>query len=161
MLGWREVPVAPDTADVGPSARSVMPHFAMLFVTGIPGSDGTVPAGIELDRLTFCLRKRAERESAVAGCGMYFPSLSARTLVYKGMLTTGQLPAFFADLTDERLLSAIALVHSRFSTNTFPSLAAGPPVPLRGAQRRDQHDPGQPQPDARPRGTAGVRPDSR
>ena len=52
---------------------------------------------------------------------MYFPSLSARTLVYKGMLTTAQLPAFFSDLTDERLASAIALVHSRFSTNTFPS----------------------------------------
>src|SRR5207248_4495978 len=55
------------------------------------------------------------------GCGTYFPSLSARTLVYKGMLTTGQLPAFFPDLTDPRVASAIALVHSRFSTNTFPS----------------------------------------
>jgi glutamate synthase (NADPH/NADH) large chain len=121
VLGWRDVPVAPDAAEVGPSARSVMPHFAMLFVAGLPGTDGVLPAGIELDRLTFCLRKRAERESGVAGCGVYFPSLSARTLVYKGMLTTGQLPAFFTDLTDERLVTAIALVHSRFSTNTFPS----------------------------------------
>ncbi len=121
VLGWRDVPIAPDWADVGPSARSVMPHFSMLFVTGLPAADGTVPAGIDLDRLTFGLRKRAERDSGVAGCGVYFPSLSARTMVYKGMLTTSQLPAFFTDLTDERLLSAIALVHSRFSTNTFPS----------------------------------------
>ena len=65
----------------------------------------------------------------------YFPSLSARTIIYKGMLTPDQLPAFFPDLTDERVDSAIALVHSRFSTNTFPSLAAGPPVPVHRAQR--------------------------
>jgi glutamate synthase (NADPH/NADH) large chain len=121
VLGWRDVPVAVDAADVGPAARSVMPHFAMLFVAGEADADGHRPIGIGLDRLTFCLRKRAERETAVADCGAYFPSLSARTMVYKGMLTTGQLPAFFTDLTDERLDSAIALVHSRFSTNTFPS----------------------------------------
>jgi glutamate synthase (NADPH/NADH) large chain len=121
VLGWREVPTAAAAAEVGPSARSVMPHFSMLFVAGTAGSEGRVPAGVELDRLTFCLRKRAERDSKVAGCGTYFPSLSARTLVYKGMLTTGQLPAFFTDLIDERLVSAIAVVHSRFSTNTFPS----------------------------------------
>jgi glutamate synthase (NADPH/NADH) large chain len=121
VLGWREVPVAVDAADVGPAAREVMPHFAMLFVTGEPDGEGRRPTGIELDRLAFCLRKRAERETVVADCGAYFPSLSARTLVYKGMLTTAQLPAFFTDLTDERMETAIALVHSRFSTNTFPS----------------------------------------
>jgi glutamate synthase (NADPH) large chain len=116
VLGWREVPVDPGAAEVGPTALSVMPHFAMLVVAGLSGE-----TGVELDRLTFCLRKRAERDTVVAGCGTYFPSLSARTVVYKGMLTTGQLPAFFPDLTDGRLTSAIALVHSRFSTNTFPS----------------------------------------
>ncbi|MCP2166350.1 glutamate synthase large subunit [Goodfellowiella coeruleoviolacea] len=121
VLGWRDVPVDPDTAGVGPTARSVMPHFTMLFVAGTPDADGRLPRGLDLDRLAFCLRKRVERESVVAGCGAYFPSLSARTLVYKGMLTTGQLPVFFPDLTDTRLASAIALVHSRFSTNTFPS----------------------------------------
>ena len=121
VLGWRDVPVDPDAADVGPTARSVMPHFAMLVVAGLAGADGTRPSDVDLDRLTFCLRKRAERDSVAAGVGSYFPSLSARTLVYKGMLTTGQLPAFFPDLVDERLTSAIALVHSRFSTNTFPS----------------------------------------
>src|SRR5204862_1283942 len=82
---------------------------------------GRSPSGIELDRIAFCLRKRVEHESVAAGCGVYFPSLSARTLVYKGMLTTAQLPVFFPDLADERVASAIALVHSRFSTNTFPS----------------------------------------
>ncbi|MCP2257039.1 glutamate synthase (NADPH/NADH) large chain [Streptoalloteichus tenebrarius] len=130
VLGWRDVPVDPDAAGVGPTARACMPHFAMLFVAGadLPEdpegaelADAPVPAGLALDRLAFCLRKRAEHESVTAGCGVYFPSLSARTIVYKGMLTTGQLPVFFPDLTDERLATAIALVHSRFSTNTFPS----------------------------------------
>ncbi|MEJ2855139.1 MULTISPECIES: glutamate synthase large subunit [unclassified Saccharothrix] len=116
VLGWRDVPVDPDLADVGPTARSVMPHFAMLFVAAEAGVEG-----LALDRLTFALRKRVEHETRAAEVGTYFPSLSARTIVYKGMLTTGQLPAFFPDLRDDRLASAIALVHSRFSTNTFPS----------------------------------------
>ncbi|MFE0026996.1 glutamate synthase large subunit [Amycolatopsis sp. NPDC059021] len=117
VLGWREVPVDPDKAELGPTARSVMPHFSMLFVA----DHGAATSGLELDRLAFCLRKRVEHESRNADCGTYFPSLSSRTIVYKGMVTPEQLPAFFADLTDERLVSAIALVHSRFSTNTFPS----------------------------------------
>ncbi|QWF83185.1 glutamate synthase large subunit [Amycolatopsis sp. CA-230715] len=129
VLGWREVPTDADKADIGPTARSVMPHFSMLFVSGKADADGARPSGLELDRLTFCLRKRAEHESArstpgengLSGEGVYFPSLSSRTLVYKGMVTPEQLPAFFTDLTDARLESAIALVHSRFSTNTFPS----------------------------------------
>ncbi|GGN15204.1 glutamate synthase [Lentzea pudingi] len=111
VLGWRDVPVDPEKADVGPTAMSVAPHFAQLFVKGTREE-----SGIALDRLAFCLRKRVEHEGSV-----YFPSLSARTIVYKGMLTTEQLPAFFPDLHDERLYTAIALVHSRFSTNTFPS----------------------------------------
>ncbi|MEU6808455.1 glutamate synthase large subunit [Streptomyces sp. NPDC046831] len=108
VLGWREVPVAPEL--LGATARSTMPVFRQLFV-----ADGS-STGIALDRKAFLLRKRAEREA-----GVYFPSLSARTLVYKGMLTTGQLEPFFPDLSDRRFASAIALVHSRFSTNTFPS----------------------------------------
>ncbi|MGW6448157.1 glutamate synthase large subunit [Lentzea sp. NPDC055074] len=111
VLGWRDVPTDPEKADVGPTAMSVAPHFAQLFVKGTREE-----SGIALDRLAFCLRKRVEHEGSV-----YFPSLSARTIVYKGMLTTAQLPAFFPDLHDERLFTAIALVHSRFSTNTFPS----------------------------------------
>ena len=67
------------------------------------------------------LRKRAERAAVDAGSSLYIASLSSRTITYKGMLTTDQLPLFFPDLRDERYESAIALVHSRFSTNTFPS----------------------------------------
>ncbi|MGW1181866.1 glutamate synthase large subunit [Streptomyces drozdowiczii] len=108
VLGWREVPVSPDI--LGNGARATMPEFRQLFV-----SDGE-STGIALDRKAFVLRKRAEREA-----GVYFPSLSARTIVYKGMLTTGQLEPFFPDLSDPRFATAVALVHSRFSTNTFPS----------------------------------------
>ncbi|WP_269854415.1 glutamate synthase large subunit [Streptomyces sp. RPT161] len=110
LLGWREVPVAPEL--LGASARATMPYFSQLFVADATGGR----QGLELDRLAFVLRKRAEREVNV-----YFPSLSARTIVYKGMLTTGQLEPFFPDLSDRRFATAIALVHSRFSTNTFPS----------------------------------------
>jgi glutamate synthase (NADPH/NADH) large chain len=110
VLGWREVPVAPEL--LGATARATMPYFSQLFV-----ADATAGRqGLELDRLAFVLRKRAEREVNV-----YFPSLSARTIVYKGMLTTGQLEPFFPDLSERRFATAIALVHSRFSTNTFPS----------------------------------------
>ncbi|MEU4495279.1 glutamate synthase large subunit [Streptomyces sp. NPDC023998] len=108
VLGWREVPVTPDL--LGSGARATMPAFSQLFV-----ADGE-SKGIALDRKAFLLRKRAEREA-----GVYFPSLSARTIVYKGMLTTGQLEPFFPDLSDRRCATAVALVHSRFSTNTFPS----------------------------------------
>ncbi|QEU81039.1 glutamate synthase large subunit [Streptomyces subrutilus] len=115
VLGWREVPVTPDL--LGNGARATMPAFSQLFVSGAsPTRSGAGPRGIELDRRAFVLRKRAEREA-----GVYFPSLSARTLVYKGMLTTGQLEPFFPDLSDRRFASTLALVHSRFSTNTFPS----------------------------------------
>ncbi|WP_432002076.1 glutamate synthase large subunit [Streptomyces sioyaensis] len=108
VLGWRVVPVAPQL--LGNGARATMPAFSQLFV-----GDGK-STGLALDRKAFALRKRAEREA-----GVYFPSLSARTIVYKGMLTTGQLEPFFPDLSDRRFATAIALVHSRFSTNTFPS----------------------------------------
>ncbi|GAB3962760.1 glutamate synthase large subunit [Streptomyces sparsus] len=113
VLGWRDVPVAPEL--LGNGARATMPAFRQLFVADT-AEGAAARTGIELDRIAFVLRKRAEREAAT-----YFPSLSARTLVYKGMLTTGQLEPFFPDLSDRRLASAVALVHSRFSTNTFPS----------------------------------------
>jgi len=116
VLGWRPLPVDPEGAGVGPTALAVMPSFEQLFVASVSGVTGN-----QLERQVFCLRKRAERETADAGVATYFPSLSSRTLVYKGMLTTTQLQPFFPDLADERYESALALVHSRFSTNTFPS----------------------------------------
>ncbi|KQS64896.1 glutamate synthase [Modestobacter sp. Leaf380] len=130
VLGWRELPIAPQAADIGPTALAVMPHFAQLFVAEgtAARADATAFGGnttshgvTRLERRAFVLRKRAERAAADAGSSLYFASLSSRTVTYKGMLTTDQLPAFFPDLTDERYESAIALVHSRFSTNTFPS----------------------------------------
>ena len=112
--------------------------------------------GLELERMAFCLRKRAEHEG-----GVYFASLSARTIVYKGMLSAPQLEPFFPDLSDPAVRlgagpGALQVLHQH-----VPVLAAGPPVPVRGAQRRDQHDPGQPQLDAGPGGDAGQRPDPR
>ena len=119
VLGWRDVPVVPDI--VGDMAREVMPHFAQLFVA--PVTPGVT--GLELERLAFCARKRAEREVDV-----YFASLSSRTHVYKGMLTTAQLSEFFPDLDDPRVATELALVHSRFSTNTFPSWPLAHPYRL-------------------------------
>ena len=97
-----------------------MPAFRQIFVTGPEGDDE-----LHLERLAFILRKRAERDA-----GVYFPSLSTRTIVYKGMLTTAQLEPFFPDLSDPRTASALGMVHSRFSTNTFPSWPLAHPFRL-------------------------------
>ena len=112
-LGWRDVPVNPDC--LGASARNVMPTFRQFFVDDPAGA-----TGLDLDRKLFIVRKRIEHE-LVGDMRTYFASLSARTYVYKGMLTTPELQQFFPDLSDNRMESALALVHSRFSTNTFPS----------------------------------------
>ena len=109
ILGWRTLPI--NTASLGKTALSVMPDFKQVFVSGLKNETGLV-----LERMVYCLRKRAEH-----GLRVYFPSLSSQTIVYKGMLTTGQLEEFFPDLSDPRVVSPLALVHSRFSTNTFPS----------------------------------------
>ncbi|MBX6387431.1 MAG: glutamate synthase large subunit [Frankia sp.] len=134
VLGWREVPVISHI--VGHAAREVEPRMRQLFVT-LPGTPVGPAVGaqvdgdaapfdqMELERRAFCLRKRIERET-----GVYFPSLSSRTLVYKGMLTTHQLSGYFPDLDDPRFASAIVLVHSRFSTNTFPSWPLAHPYRL-------------------------------
>jgi glutamate synthase (NADPH/NADH) large chain len=109
VIGWRDLPI--NSASVGSTAKSVMPIFKQLFV-----KSNSSESGIDLDRMAFALRKRAEHQGEI-----YFPSFSSQTIVYKGMLTTGQLEEFFPDLSDKRVVSPLALVHSRFSTNTFPS----------------------------------------
>ena len=109
VLGWRDVPVRPE--ELGELARAAMPVIRQVFVGS--ADDAT---GLELERRLFRLRKRSERT-----LGAYHPSLSSRTLVYKGMVTTLQLEPFYPDLSDERFETTLALVHSRFSTNTFPS----------------------------------------
>ncbi len=133
VLGWRDVPV--DPSGLGASALACMPRLRQVVVARAPGS-GRAHRGtksvqararhaakvqgdsvLALDRLAFCLRKRIEHELE----GVYVASLSARTLVYKGMLTGHQLSKFYPDLSHPSFESGLALVHSRFSTNTFPS----------------------------------------
>ncbi len=119
LLGWRDVPT--DDSSLGALARDAMPTFRQPFIGGA--------SGMELERRAYVVRKRAEHELGTKGPGqdgpgretVYFPSLSGRTFIYKGMLTTPQLKAFYLDLQDERVTSALGIVHSRFSTNTFPS----------------------------------------
>ncbi|WP_426573018.1 glutamate synthase large subunit [Aquihabitans sp. McL0605] len=115
VVAWRDVPVVADS--LGSGALGAMPTFRQIFVSG-PGGRYE---GLDLERRVYVARKRIEHEIGAGERRVYFPSLSARTIVYKGMLTTPQLRDFYPDLSDERVESAIALVHSRFSTNTFPS----------------------------------------
>ncbi len=119
VLGWRDVPT--DPTSLGRTAATCMPSFAQVLVA----ASGPRLRGVALDRRAFCLRKRVEHELDV-----YFPSLSCRTLGYKGMLTPEQLDVFYPELRDERLASALAVVHSRFSTNTFPSWPLAHPYRL-------------------------------
>ncbi len=119
LLGWRDVPT--NNAEVGISARAVEPSMQHVFV----GRGSGVVDDDAFERTLYVIRKRFEK--AVDRYGLrdqeyfYFPSLSCRTLVYKGMLTAMQLRSYFPDLSDRHLISALAMFHSRFSTNTFPS----------------------------------------
>ena len=121
LLGWREVPTDADAADVGPSARAVEPYMLHVFVgrgAGLADQDA-------FERRLYVIRKRFEKameRSGIDGAPFcYFASLSSRTLVYKGMLTATQLTSYFPDFDDARMVSALVMFHSRFSTNTFPS----------------------------------------
>ena len=109
VLGWRDLPT--NSKSLGKTALSVMPQFKQVFISGNSNESDLI-----LERMVYCLRKRIENKYNI-----YIPSLSSRTIVYKGMLTTGQLEEFFPDLSDPLVESSLALVHSRFSTNTFPS----------------------------------------
>ena len=109
VLGWRDVPI--NSNGLGETALSVMPDFKELFLVGLKGE-----SEIDLDRRAFVFRKQVEHALPI-----YFASLSTQTIVYKGMLTTYQLSEFFPDLNEPLFASPFALVHSRFSTNTFPS----------------------------------------
>ena len=118
LLGWRAVPVNPDK--LGRDARAVQPHIEQVFVGGPPVQDRA-----SLERKLYILRKVIERE--IKDCGLsaadadyfYICSLSNRTLVYKGLLMAHQVAGFYPDLQNAALVSAFALVHSRFSTNTL------------------------------------------
>ena len=109
VLGWRTPPT--DSSVLGDLAKKAMPLIEQVFV-----SSTDLITGMDLERRLFRARNRSERD-----VGLYLCSLSSKTIVYKGMVTTLQLEPFYPDLSDERYESLLALVHSRFSTNTFPS----------------------------------------
>jgi glutamate synthase domain-containing protein 2/glutamate synthase domain-containing protein 1/glutamate synthase domain-containing protein 3 len=135
VLGWRDVPVCPE--HTGATAAACRPVIRQLFVgaahsggqaqTGLGGVDGSRSLGLDQDafeRKLYVIRRVCEQAvvaSEDARAGFYVTSSSSRTINYKGMLISNQLAAFYPDLQDERCKSALALVHSRFSTNTFPS----------------------------------------
>ena len=116
LLGWRDVPT--DASGLGESVKPTEPFVRMLFV----GQGANCADQDAFERKLFVIRKQAEtRCPAAAAEDFYIPSLSSRTIVYKGMLLAGQVGSYYRDLVDERMVSALALVHQRFSTNTFPS----------------------------------------
>jgi glutamate synthase (NADPH/NADH) large chain len=119
LLGWRDVPT--DNTGLGESAKAVEPAIRQVFI----GRGESSPAGDAFERKLFVIRKQVE--NAVRGldkidqAAFNIPSMSSRTLVYKGMLLASQVASYFIDLKDERMITALSLVHQRFSTNTFPS----------------------------------------
>ena len=118
LLGWRDVPT--DNSPIGEGARSAEPRIRQVFVGRGAETDAS-----DFERKLLLLRKRAERavrESSIPRRdAFYVASLSSRTIVYKGMLSAEQIEVYFSDLQDPQMASALALVHQRFSTNTFPS----------------------------------------
>src|SRR5258706_3868380 len=124
VLGWRTVPT--NDAEIGPTARTSRPVIRQIFIA----RDENIADALDFERKLYIIRKRVS-QGAKRGIHerrmFYVPSLSSRTIVYKGMLTPGQLTAFYPDLDDPSVESALALVHSRFSTNTFPSWARAHP----------------------------------
>ena len=117
LLGWRDVPV--NSEAIGPQARQTEPFMRQVFIAR------DLLDGAEFERKLYVIRKRVEkavRESGLEGREyFYIPSLSGNTVIYKGLLLPYQIPQYYPDLTDSSLVSALALIHSRFSTNTFPT----------------------------------------
>ncbi|HEY6475723.1 MAG TPA: glutamate synthase large subunit [Polyangia bacterium] len=125
VLGWREVPT--DSRMLGPTARRSQPVIKQLFVARHP----SITDDEAFERKLYVIRRRARhavrRLEIPEKASFYMASFSSRTIVYKGMLNCDQLQSFYLDLQDERVESALALVHSRFSTNTFPSWSRAHP----------------------------------
>lgn len=121
LLGWRVLPVDVEAADIGPTALASRPYIEQLFVAGAAGESGDA-----LERKLYLLRKKTTHQvrgnARLNQASMfYFCSLSTKVMVYKGMLTTAQVSLFYKDLNEADYESHLAMVHSRFSTNTFPS----------------------------------------
>ncbi|HEX5637045.1 MAG TPA: glutamate synthase subunit alpha, partial [Gammaproteobacteria bacterium] len=121
LIGWRLLPVSPEKADIGPTARQAMPHMEQLFVGAAQGISGD-----EFERKLYVARKNSTHairsNTRLKQASMfYYCSLSPRVIVYKGMLNPDQMLPFYPDLAAEDYTAHLAMVHSRFSTNTFPS----------------------------------------
>ncbi len=118
LLGWRDIPVY--ASAIGRVARASQPYIQQIFVQGAPGMEEDA-----FERKLYVVRKRAENEVRASGMEdaetFYIPSLSCRTIVYKGLLLAPQIANFYRELSDPEVVSALCLVHQRFSTNTFPS----------------------------------------
>lgn len=125
VLGWREVPI--DESLIGEEAKRIRPHFLQVFI----GKGPSITEPMDFERKLYIIRRLAEKKiiplSAGMGTDFYIASLSSRTIVYKGMLTSDQMRHFYLDLSDLDYKTSMALVHSRFSTNTFPSWARAHP----------------------------------
>ncbi|MDB5904871.1 MAG: gls1 [Betaproteobacteria bacterium] len=127
-LGWRDVPC--DSSSLGESVKRIEPVIRQVFI----GRGKGVTVTDALERKLYIIRKSAghaiQQLKLAHGKEFYVPSMSARTIVYKGMLLANQVGAYYKDLQDERLTSALALVHQRFSTNTFPTWQLAHPFRL-------------------------------
>ncbi len=128
LVGWRETPVDPEGADVGPTARLCMPHFEMLIIAAADGIDQET-----FERRLFVIRKWASRDIRVESdlqqkLMFYVSSLSTKLIIWKGMLRSMQVMPFYTDLQDPDYTTHLAMVHSRFSTNTFPSWDRAQPL---------------------------------
>ncbi|UOQ47704.1 glutamate synthase large subunit [Gracilibacillus caseinilyticus] len=115
LIGWRDVPV--DPTHIGKGAIETLPNVLQVFIE----ANDQLDDDLAFERKLYIIRKQAENWANEQGIRFYFPSLSNRTIVYKGLLTPDQVDKFYLDLQDEAFVSAFSLVHSRFSTNTFPS----------------------------------------
>ena len=128
LIGWRDVPQDPEGADIGPTARGSEPAMEMLFVGAADGLSGEA-----FERELYKIRKQAAHElrgseTLTQALSFYVCSLSTKVIIYKGMLTPAQVMPYYPDLQDEEFETHLALVHSRFSTNTFPSWDRAQPL---------------------------------
>ncbi|MAE66313.1 MAG: glutamate synthase large subunit [Phycisphaeraceae bacterium] len=128
LLGWRRVPVDATRADVGPTARAAEPVIEQVFIAA---GDARAEADQDaFERQLYVIRQRATHEiqAQMPGCPFHACSLSSKVIVYKGQLTSEQLPRYYDDIEDEAYVTHLAMVHSRFSTNTFPSWDRAQPM---------------------------------
>ncbi|MEE2704765.1 MAG: glutamate synthase large subunit [Pseudomonadota bacterium] len=120
LISWRDLPVSPEDSDIGNAAKKAMPKFVQVFIRSLETNEG------DFERKLYLIRKGSSHEirkntNINQKSQFYVCSLSSRVIVYKGMLTPKQLFEFYNDLEDKTFISHLAMVHSRFSTNTFPS----------------------------------------